>query len=147
MINLDAVVYQPMFGEGGRLIGVRLEPNFARLCSQCLLDEFGLAKAHAYVWRRVKPTSWKVAHHPNEMLTMQEGSLLVQTVHLHHGGHSGKWLTADFRLYDPKDTSDQQSVEYDFHHSGDMLDDAANRLLLWMFDHWSMFAKLQLEQS
>lgn len=123
MAAINAITWQLLLGEQGRLIGIALNSDFARLCWVFRIGPDGQERARSYVWRFAKPVSWKHDYVSSNILQFEDDSLLVSIFQLHDD--SGKWL--DVNRFSVLGDENGELLIFNFHHASDTLDGSANQ--------------------
>lgn len=136
----ERIVWQPVLGVGGVLIGIILDREFALLCQAVLADEAVKKRCLNYVWAITKPDNWSKEYTPFNLIFFDNGSMLPNLFQKYTD--TGKWLSLD-GLWS---TKEDNIVTYSFHH-GDMPgDEAANRWLQFLFSRWVQFMWFEFEK-
>lgn len=142
MYRNSEVIWKPILGQHGLLLGVALNTDFAQECINFKLTAAEQAAVHDRLWEITKPQDWHDRYVPSDIFHWYEDSLLPQAIYSRHAG-SGKWLdTETFRL---NRLDNEIALTYSYHHS--RWDDVSrNFWLQYAFDWWSKLARIKLEK-
>jgi hypothetical protein len=126
------LVWQPILGVGGQLIGILLETEFADNCRASAVDDTLKKRCLDYVWSITKPRDWAKEYTPSNIISFDEGTMLPSLFQQY--SDMGKWLQIE-----NSSIHADEGIMFSFHHVGNLGDESANRWLQFLFSRWVQF--------